>query len=132
MLLIIDSAEKFSGTNTDFIQHLEPSITFSKMRLVFASICNSPTNTELYYIISISNIQIAVRGCNMSSKHGTFLVPTTSPPATRNIHQAESDFYSVANGENIQLDTLHVRIHHGGSNTAPDSGVNLIILELVE
>ena len=68
----------------------------------------------------------------MSSKHGAFLVPTTAPASTRKKKQAESDFYSVANGPHIQLDTFYVHIHHGGSNIDQDSGTNIIILELVE
>jgi hypothetical protein len=131
MLLILDSLQRFSGTNTNFKISLDPGITFNKVRLKFANICNSSNNTEPFYLISIDSLQMGVRGSNAGSCSAQFVVPTTSPANSRNLHQEMGDFTSVTDGAAIYLNELHVRIHHQNGVTAPDSGSNLLILEIL-
>jgi hypothetical protein len=130
MLLAIESNKRSFGTNTLFTIMLNPGITFSRIRLKFASICNAQTNTELYYFITIGNLQVNARACNMSGNAGTFIIPTLSAGGSRNIFQAESDFKEIADGCGIHLNSLEIKIHTPDGAIAPDSGANLIILEL--
>jgi hypothetical protein len=131
MLLIIDSLQRLSGTNTDFKISLNPGVTFNKVRLKFANICNSATNTEPFYLISIDSLQNGVRGANAGTCSAQFVVPTTSPANSRNLHQESGDFFSSTMGASIYLNELHIRIHHQNGVTAPDSGSNLLILEIL-
>jgi hypothetical protein len=129
MLLAIDSEARYSGTNTNFSCILEPGITFKRIRLKFANICNPPDNTEIYYFVTIGNMQISARAPNMSGNSGTFIIPTVSGGGARNIFKSESDFTSVTEGEEIHLNILEVKIHIPGGLIAEDTGRNLLIFE---
>jgi hypothetical protein len=130
MLLIVDSKDRASGTNTNFTCLLLPGITFKRIKLKFASICNAVGNTELYYFITIGNMQISARAPNMSGNSGTFVIPTMSAGGSRNIFQSESDFTSFAEGEEIHLNILEIKIHFPGGLICPDAGRNLMIFEI--
>jgi hypothetical protein len=130
MLLIIDSSTRYQGNNSNFTIALNPGITFRKFRLVFANVCNANDNTQLYYLVKIADMDASVRGAAQNICNGTLVIPVTSPPGSRNVHQAESDFHEISNGNDLHINDLNVSITYSNGTVAPDSGVNLIILEL--
>jgi hypothetical protein len=73
---------------------------------------------------------ITARAPNMSGNSGTFVIPTMSAGGSRNIFQSESDFTSFAEGEEIHLNILEIKIHFPGGLICPDAGRNLMIFEI--
>lgn len=131
MLLIIDSSQKLpGGTDTNFRIRLNPGITFNKMRLVYASICNVTGNEQPYYLVSFGSMQATVRSASANTS-GMFVIPVNAVPGHRNILTAENTFVSISDGSGIHLNELEVKILHPDNSIAPDPGeTNILILEL--
>ena len=128
--IILDSRDKVSGTNSDFVLQFNPALNnVNKATLLFGNIPTANDNTESYFLIQIPQLGISVRGANPYS-NGTFLIPITSGSGFRSIHQISSDFATTSNSSGISINQLNVRIVDRLGNLASDSGPVLMILEI--
>jgi hypothetical protein len=130
MLLIINNSKRISGTTVDFVIRLEPSITFNKVALKYASISNPSNNTFGYYAIRIDEFTPNVRGARNTDISATFIVPVISAGGTRNMYAENSLYGQVATCDNLTLNQLHVKIFTPDRNLVSSDENIILILQL--
>ena len=129
--IILDSRDKISGTNSDFVLQFEPALeNVRKATLLFGNIATADTNTESYFLVQIPELGMSVRAGNNNAR-GTFVLPVTSGAGFRSIHQISSDFATETTAAGISINQLTVRIIDRTGSLAPSSdGDILMILEI--
>lgn len=128
--IILDSRDKVSGTNSDFVLQFEPELSnVKKATLLFGNIPTANDNTESYFLIQIPQLGMSVRSGNPYGQ-GTFILPVTSGSGFRSIHQISSDFATETSAPGISINQLNIRIIDRTGTLAPDSGDVLMIMEV--
>jgi hypothetical protein len=124
-ILIINNSKRISGTATNFVVKLSPSITINTAKLLYANIANAANNTQPFYLITIEGLQPNIRGADTSDVSASFVVPVLQAAETRNIFVENSIYTSQACGCGQTLSQLSIRIHH------PDGSIALTTQNIV-
>jgi hypothetical protein len=131
VVLIINNSKRISGTATNFIVKLSPSITINKATLLYANIANAANNTQPFYLITVEGLQPNVRGADSSDVSASYVVPLLQAAETRNIFVENSIYSAQCCGCGQTLSQLHVRVFHPDGTEALSTQNLVLLLDIV-
>ena len=127
--IIIDSADKVNGSNTNFTINLtQPIVNPRKATLLFSSMPTAEDNTLSYFLVRIQEFGVSVQ--NGNNQASTFVIPVSSSAGFRSLHQVGNDFELTANANMITLNQLNVQVIDRTGQIAEDSGEVLLIVQI--